>query len=160
MDAIAAFGSPDSPPAGNDGMTPQTITAMECLTTAVREIEGCSGDTCIRIDTRFRSQPYQNHLVAVWEQIGTARLARWNGSRCITVWDEAECQAVRLNHLQECMQHFPMGAPAKGVSNHTNGNAFDATVRLPAGRDIKAIIAAAGCNLTMPVANERWHFER
>lgn len=138
--AIAPYGPPDGPPVGNAGMTAATITAMECLQTAVTTAGGT-----MHVTTRFRSQAYQDHLVEVWDKVNAP------------AHPEAECAAVRQNYATERATHFPMGAPARGVSNHTNGTAFDATVTLPAGADLNTI--QAGCNLTRPVAGEPWHFE-
>ena len=112
--AIAAYGPPDRPPAGNEGMTAATITAMGCLETAVTNAGGT-----MSITTRFRSQPYQDHLVEVWDK--TQAPAR----------TEPECAAVMENYATERARHYPMGEPARTVSNHTRGTAFDATVTLP-----------------------------
>lgn len=123
-------------------MTAAAVTAMTCLQTAV----AAAGGT-MTIQTRHRSQAYQDHLVEVWDKVNL-----------LTGWTEAECDTVRANHAAERATHFPMGPPARGVSNHTNGNAFDAIVTLPAGTAVNTL--AAGCNLTNPVAGEPWHFER
>jgi hypothetical protein len=140
--AIAPGPNPDAPTAGNDNMTAATVTAMNCLQTAVTAAGGT-----MTVQTRHRSQAYQDHLVEVWDKVNLL-----NG------WTEAECATVRANHQMERGRHFPMGPPARGVSNHTNGNAFDATVTLPATANINTIMT--GCNLTTPVAGEPWHFER
>lgn len=138
--AIAPYGPPDGPPVGNAGMTAATITAMECLQTAVTAAKGT-----MHVTTRFRTQPYQDHLVEVWDKVNAP------------AHPEAECAAVRQNYATERATHFPMGAPAREVSNHTTGTAFDATVTLPAGADLTTI--QAGCNLTRPLPDESWHFE-
>jgi len=138
--AIAAFGPPDGPPVGNAGMTADTITAMACLQNAVTAAGGM-----MHVTTRFRTQAYQDHLVEVWDKVNAP------------AHPGAECAAVRQNYATERLTHFPMGEPARGVSNHTNGTAFDATVTLPAGANLTTI--EAGCNLTRPVAGEPWHFE-
>ena len=138
--AIAPYGPPDGPPVGNAGMTAATFTAMECLQTAVTAAGGT-----MHVTTRFRSQAYQDHLVEVWDKVNAP------------AHPEAECAAVRQTYTTERATHFPMGAPARGVSNHTNGTAFDATVTLPAGANLDTI--QAGCNLTRPVPGEPWHFE-
>lgn len=139
--AVTLYGPPDGPPVGNAGMTADTVTAMNCLQTAVTTAGGT-----MHVTTRFRSQAYQDHLVDVWDKV-TAPAPTG-----------PECETVRANYATERATHFPMGAPARGVSNHTNGTAFDATVTLPAGQDINTI--QAGCNLTRPVPGEPWHFER
>ena len=138
--AIAAYGPPDGPPVGNDGMTADTITGMNCLQTAVTAAGGT-----MHVTTRFRSQAYQDHLVEVWDKVNAP------------AHPEAECAAVMQNYATERATHFPMRAPARGISNHTNGTAFDATVTLPAAANLNTI--QAGCNLTSPVAGEPWHFE-
>ncbi|MBC8028993.1 MAG: DUF4157 domain-containing protein [Pyrinomonadaceae bacterium] len=138
--AIAPYGPPDGPAVGNEGMTAATITAMECLQTAVTAAAGT-----MHVTTRFRTQAYQDHLVAVWDSVNAPARA------------EPECAAVMQNYATERATHFPMGAPARGVSNHTTGTAFDATVTLPATANLDTI--KAGCNLTTPVAGEPWHYE-
>jgi hypothetical protein len=138
--AITPYGPPDGPPVGNAGMTAATVTAMDCLQTAVTTAGGT-----MHVTTRFRSQAYQDHLVDVWDKCTAPAPAG------------PQCEAVRTNYATERATHFPMGAPARGVSNHTNGTAFDATVTLPAGQNINTI--QAGCNLTRPVPGEPWHFE-
>lgn len=140
--AISSFGPPDSAPAGN--LTAATSTALTCLQNAV----AAAGGSMI-VTTTYRSQAYQDHLVEVWGNVN-----KLNG------WTETECDTVRANHVTERNQHFPMGAPARGVSNHTNGAAFDATVSLPAGANTNINTLASGCNLTRPVAGEPWHYER
>jgi hypothetical protein len=140
--AIAAGPVPDAPTPGNTNMTADAVTAMTCLQTAVTAAGGT-----MTIQTRHRSQAYQDHLVEVWDKVNL-----------LAGWTEAECATVAANHAAERATHFPMGAPARGVSNHTNGNAFDATVTLPSGSDVATL--ATGCNLTRPVAGEPWHFER
>ena len=137
---ISAFGPPDSAPAGN--LTAATNTALTCLRDAVIAANGTWALT-----TTYRSQAYQDHLVEVWDKVNLL-----NG------WSEAECDPVRANHATEKGTHFPMGAPARGVSRHTLGTAFDATVGQLADSVITTL--ATGCNLTRPVANEPWHFER
>ena len=138
--AITAYGPPDRPPAGNEGMTAATITAMGCLETAVTNAGGT-----MSITTRFRSQPYQDHLVEVWDK--TQAPAR----------TEPECAAVMENYAMERTRHYPMGEPARTVSNHTRGTAFDATVTLPETANLDTL--QTGCGLTRPVADEPWHFE-
>jgi hypothetical protein len=138
--AIAPYGPPDGPAVGNAGMTADTITAMNCLQAAVTAAGGT-----MSVTTRYRAQAYQDHLVEVWDKVNAP------------AHPEPECAAVRQNYATERATHFPMGAPARGVSNHTNGTAFDATVTLPAGANLNTI--KAGCNLTTPVAGEPWHYE-
>jgi hypothetical protein len=136
--AITPFGPPDAAPAGN--FTAATQTALTCLQTAVEAVKG----TMI-VTTTFRSQAYQDHLVEVWDKVTAPPRT------------EPECAEVMKNYAAERKTHFPMGKPARGVSNHTNGTAFDATVTLPAGADLNTI--QAGCKLTRPVPGEPWHFE-
>ncbi len=99
------------------------------------------------VSATYRSQEYQNHLVEVWDNVNK-----------LQNWPEAECDTVRANHVTERGQHFPMGAPARGVSNHTNGTAFDATITDLT--EVQITTLAVQCNLTRPVAGEPWHFER
>ena len=136
--AIASFGPPDAAPAG--ALTAATQTALTCLQNAVI----AAGGTIV-VTTTFRSQAYQDHLVEVWDKVNAPART------------EPECAAVMQNYATERATHFPMGAPARGVSNHTRGTAFDATVTLPAGTSLDTI--QAGCNLSRPVAGEPWHFE-
>jgi hypothetical protein len=139
--AITPYGPPDGPPVGNDGMHAETVTAMNCLQTAVQAAGGN-----MHVTTRYRPQAYQDHLVEVWDKVNAP------------AHPEPECAAVMQNYAAERATHFPMGAPARGVSNHTNGTAFDATItNLPADTTIDTL--QAGCNLTRPVAGEPWHFE-
>jgi Domain of unknown function (DUF4157)/D-alanyl-D-alanine carboxypeptidase len=138
--AIAPYGPPDGPPVGNDGLSAATVTAMNCLQTAVTAAGGT-----MSVVTRYRSQAYQDHLIEVYDKVTGPSPAG------------PECEAVRQNYATERATHFPMGPPARGVSNHTNGTAFDATVTLPAGTSIDTL--QAGCKLTRPVAGEPWHFE-
>lgn len=147
VSAVTAFGPPDSAPAGS--LTAATSTALTCLQDGVsaklKALNVANGGMVVT--TTYRSQEYQDHLVEVWDKVNLL-----NG------WSEAECDPVRANHITEKGTHFPMGAPARGVSRHTLGTAFDATVTGLSDADITTI--ATGCNLTRPVANEPWHFER
>ena len=136
--AITPYGPPDAAPAGN--LTAATQTALTCLQNAVT----AAGGTMI-VTTTYRSQAYQDHLVEVYDKVTGPAPAG------------PECEAVRQNYASERATHFPMGPPARGVSNHTNGTAFDATVTLPAGTSIDTL--QAGCNLTRPLPAEPWHFE-
>jgi len=137
--AITPFGPPDRAPAGN--LTAATQTALTCLQNAITTAGGT-----MRVTTTYRSQAYQDHLVEVYDKVTGPVPAG------------PECEAVRQNYASEKATHWPMGEPARGVSNHTNGTAFDATItNLPAGTSIDTL--QAGCNLTRPVAGEPWHFE-
>lgn len=123
------------------GLTAATQTALTCLQNAVAAAGGS-----LAVTSAFRPQAYQNHLREVWDK-----------RQQLLGWTEAECATIKTAIDQDFALHGLAFQPAL-VSNHSAGNAFDATFTLPAGQNIDTI--AAGCNLSRPVAGDLVHFVR
>jgi len=117
-------------------------TALTCFQAAV----AAAGGT-ITVNSAYRPPSYQSHLREVWD--------RWNDLRNRR---EAECQELRTQVQQEFNRHGLLLTQRPAASSaHTRGEAFDARVNLPAGRNVDTV--AAGCDLTRPVpANDPVHF--
>jgi hypothetical protein len=100
------------------------------------------------ITSAFRPQAYQNHLREIWDK-----------RQLLLTITTPECREIRDEVTTEFALHSLVARPAN-VSNHSNGNAFDARVRdLPAGQNIDTL--AGQCNLTRPEPDaDPVHFER
>ena len=133
--------NPDPAPLGRARLTPGTQTALACLEDAVMANGGM-----LTLESGYRSQAYQSHLLEVWVKYQTVK-----------DWSSDQCRVVGKNVRDEWKLHRIASRPA-GVSNHSNGTAFDATWSgLNAGVSIDDL--ARGCNLSRPFpVKDRVHF--
>ena len=130
--------NPDPYPLDIAGMTQGTQTALTCLQNAV----GAAGGS-LTVTSAFRPQAYQDHIREVWD--------KW---QAIQNNNSAACAQTKAQVQTEWNRHGLAFQPA-AVSNHTAGNAFDATWN-PGTLNIDQL--AGGCNLSRSVPGDAVHF--
>lgn len=140
--SVAAVTAHDPDPLGIDinGMNQDTQTALTCLQTAVSNASGT-----LTVTSAYRPQTYQDHLREVWD--------KWQAIKNNT---QNACQERKTQIQTEWDRHQLAFQPAT-TSNHTAGNAFDATWT-PNTLDIDVL--AKACNLSRPVSGDPVHFVR
>lgn len=118
--------------------------AVDCFR---REISNAEGT--LTINSAYRTPEYQRHL---WEV--------WNRYKKLVNDKTPECSELRNQVIQEFGRHdlSLRQEPARKRSAHTDGIAIDATVTLPAGKDVDTL--ANNCDLYRPFPQtDRVHFQ-
>jgi hypothetical protein len=121
-----------------DGLTAGTQQALDCFEEAIDDAGGN-----ITVNSAFRPNDYQNHLRQVWFRHEEYEDAMAQG------YEEEECNETIQNIETEWDRHNIVAGPPARQSNHSDGNAFDATVTgLPPDQDVDDL--AADCGLNRP----------
>jgi hypothetical protein len=123
---------PDPYPLDTANLNQATSTGLNCLRTAVTNAGGTFTTT-----SAYRPQSYQDHL----REVAQTR-------DLLMGWTEAECAASIASVNTEVARHGRIMIPAR-VSQHSQGNAFDAAITLPAGTNVDTL--ATGCGLRRPL---------
>lgn len=128
-----------------DNLSTDMRTAVGCLRTAVT----ASGGSVVW-SSAYRPNSYQAHLREVWD---TWKRIKDNSTAACSSRKESVRTEFKKHALQESQR------PA-ATSNHSGGEAFDATVKMPDGKPTKDELAK-GCGLVRPIpVKDPPHYQR
>lgn len=127
------------------GLNASTSVGLGCMQQAVQGLHGS-----FSLSSAYRPSQYQLHLREVWDG--------WTALRNRT---DPECMDLKAEYQAEFQRHGLLLSqrPASSSGPHTQGNAFDATIRdLPTGHTVDTV--ANSCNMwrRLPV-NDPIHYE-
>ena len=142
--ALSTYNGPEeNNPVNTANLQPGTETARNCLINAVKAAGGSEFNTT----SAYRSQPYQDHFVELWDIWKVKDLENW-----VSI----ECSSIKQSIEDEFNIHGLVYPPAK-ISNHTDGRSFDGNaIGLPTNVNIETL--ANQCNLSVLNEGSVYHF--
>lgn len=131
-----------------DQLTTETQSALSCLKNKVISLGGT-----LTVTSAWRPQTYQNHIREIFDKWRDLKKIREDYPNQFPQCDE------RFKQLNVEYKRHGLKGRVGQKSNHTSGNAFDATWKGVTTEQID--IAAQGCGLTRPFpADDHVHFQR